>query len=76
MPRHLVSVPPGPHLLSDLVLSSPVLSEDRGIPPEAMDVPGGPSGSGGAYALITLPKVEEDPRGEDTLQCHLGAVNK
>ncbi|KAF8835907.1 hypothetical protein BDN67DRAFT_974801 [Paxillus ammoniavirescens] len=48
---HLVSVPPGPHLLSDIVLSSPVLSEDRGIPPEAMDVPGGPSGSGGANAF-------------------------
>ncbi|KAF9224471.1 hypothetical protein BS17DRAFT_879923 [Gyrodon lividus] len=45
---HLVSVPPGPHLLSDLVLSSPILSEDRDIPPEAMGTASGPSGSGGA----------------------------
>ncbi|KAH0839498.1 hypothetical protein J3R83DRAFT_332 [Lanmaoa asiatica] len=44
---HLVSVPPGPHLLSDFVLSSPILSEDRGIPPEAMAGAPGPSGSGG-----------------------------
>jgi len=44
---HLVSIPPGPHLLSDVIISSPILSEDRGIPPEAMgDV--GASGSGGA----------------------------
>ncbi|KAG9317002.1 hypothetical protein JVU11DRAFT_1182 [Chiua virens] len=45
---HLVSVPPGPHLLSDFVLSSPILSEDRGIPPGAMADEAGPSGSGGA----------------------------
>ncbi|KAF8131030.1 hypothetical protein EV363DRAFT_1261537 [Boletus edulis] len=44
---HLVSVPPGPHLLSDLVLSSAILSEDRGIPPGAMADEAGPSGSGG-----------------------------
>ncbi|KAG1856294.1 hypothetical protein C8R48DRAFT_719141 [Suillus tomentosus] len=44
---HLVSVPPGTHLLSDVIISSSILSEDRGIPPEAMgDV--GASGSGGA----------------------------
>ncbi|KAG2338530.1 hypothetical protein BDR05DRAFT_1062679 [Suillus weaverae] len=44
---HLVSIPPGTHLLSDVIISSPILSEDRGIPPEAMgDV--GASGSGGA----------------------------
>ncbi|KAF8554987.1 hypothetical protein OG21DRAFT_1597092 [Imleria badia] len=45
---HLVSVPPGPHLLSDFVLSSPILSEDRGIPPGAMPGAAGPSGSAGA----------------------------
>ncbi|KAF9236425.1 hypothetical protein BU15DRAFT_64020 [Melanogaster broomeanus] len=45
---HLVLAPPGPDLISDLVLSSPILSEDRGIPPEAMGAAGGPSGSRGA----------------------------
>jgi len=44
---HLVPVPQGPHLLSDLVLSSPILSEDRGIPPGAMVDAAGPSGSAG-----------------------------
>ncbi|KIJ61008.1 hypothetical protein HYDPIDRAFT_116524 [Hydnomerulius pinastri MD-312] len=48
---HLVSVPPGPHLLSDFILSSPILSEDRGIPPEAMGDAGGPSSSGGANSF-------------------------
>jgi len=28
---HMVSVPPGPHLLSDSIISSPILAEDRGI---------------------------------------------
>jgi len=45
---HLVSVPPGTHLLSDVIISSSILSEDRGIPPEAMGDVGGASGSGGA----------------------------
>lgn len=45
---HLVSVPPGTHLLSDVIISSAILSEDRGIPPEAMGDVGGASGSGGA----------------------------
>ncbi|KAG1747061.1 uncharacterized protein EDB91DRAFT_1345152 [Suillus paluster] len=45
---HLVSVPPGSHLLSDMIISSPILSEDRGVPPEAMGDVGGASGSGGA----------------------------
>lgn len=46
--RHLVSVPPGPHLISDVLLTSPILAGDRGIPEEAMgDVASG-SGAGGA----------------------------
>lgn len=48
---HLVSVPPGTHLLSDVIISSPILSEDRGIPPEAMGDVGGASGSGGTNAF-------------------------
>ncbi|KAK7696474.1 hypothetical protein QCA50_001131 [Cerrena zonata] len=33
---HYVAVPPGPHLLSDMVISSPILAGDSGIPEEAM----------------------------------------
>jgi len=37
---HYLSVPPGPHLLSDLVSSSPILAGDRNLPDEVMaDVP-------------------------------------
>ncbi|KAG6330216.1 hypothetical protein ID866_8874 [Astraeus odoratus] len=43
---HLVSVPPGPHLLSDMIVSSPILAEDRGIQPGALGA-AGPSGTGG-----------------------------
>lgn len=43
---HLVPVPPGPHLLSDMIISSPVLAEDRGMPPGAM-VAAGPSTTSG-----------------------------
>lgn len=46
--RHYIAVPPGPHLLSDIVISSPILAGDRSIPEEAMGgapapgaVPGG-----------------------------------
>jgi hypothetical protein len=48
--RHLVSIPPGPHLLSDILISSPILAGDRGmgIPDEAMGDAGGAGGSGAA----------------------------
>ncbi|KZT63715.1 hypothetical protein DAEQUDRAFT_99485 [Daedalea quercina L-15889] len=43
---HLITVPPGPHLLSDVVLTSPILAGDRGIPEEAMgDVSGAAPGA-------------------------------
>jgi 26S proteasome regulatory subunit N10 len=52
--RHLVSVPPGPHLLSDMLISSPILAGDRGegIPEEAMGDGGaaGPSAGGSGAA--------------------------
>ncbi|KAI9059006.1 hypothetical protein FKP32DRAFT_1596662 [Trametes sanguinea] len=47
---HYLAVPPGPHLLSDIVLNSPILAGDRGIPEEAMgDIASGaaPGGAGG-----------------------------
>ncbi|KAL4075536.1 hypothetical protein J3A83DRAFT_4485254 [Scleroderma citrinum] len=46
--RHLLSVPPGPHLLSDMIISSPILAEDRGIPPGVMGTPGPSDASGTA----------------------------
>jgi 26S proteasome regulatory subunit N10 len=48
----MVSIPPGPHLLSDMLISSPILAGDHGmgIPDEAMGDAGigaGPSGAAG-----------------------------
>jgi 26S proteasome regulatory subunit N10 len=42
-------VPPGPHLLSSIILDSPILAGDRGVTEELGGVPGaaGASGSGG-----------------------------
>ncbi|KAH9007232.1 hypothetical protein EDB86DRAFT_3061162 [Lactarius hatsudake] len=46
---HYLAVPPGSYLLSSVVLDSPVLAGDRGVPDELGGVPGGAgaSGSGG-----------------------------
>ncbi|KAL1743288.1 hypothetical protein HDZ31DRAFT_41279 [Schizophyllum fasciatum] len=46
---HLVTIPPGAHLLSDALISSPILSADRsaGIP-EELGGSGGGGGDGGA----------------------------
>jgi 26S proteasome regulatory subunit N10 len=48
--RHYLAVPPGPHLLSSMILNSPVLANDRGIPDDlAAAGPGAVGGtSGGA----------------------------
>jgi hypothetical protein len=48
--RHYLAVPPGPHLLSSVILDSPILAGDRGVPDELGGLPGaaGASGSGGA----------------------------
>lgn len=32
MRSHLVNIPPGPHILSDVLLSSPILSGEEGVP--------------------------------------------
>ena len=34
--RHYVAVPPGPHLLSDMIISSAILAGDTGLPEEVM----------------------------------------
>ncbi|KAI0043168.1 hypothetical protein FA95DRAFT_1563586 [Auriscalpium vulgare] len=46
---HYIGVVPGPHILSDALLSSPILAGDRGIPDEAMgEIAGdGPAPAGG-----------------------------
>ncbi|KAH9172162.1 hypothetical protein EDB89DRAFT_1966998 [Lactarius sanguifluus] len=46
---HYLAVPPGSYLLSSVILDSPVLAGDRGVPDELGGVPGGAgaSGSGG-----------------------------
>ncbi|KAH9037665.1 hypothetical protein EDB85DRAFT_1861287 [Lactarius pseudohatsudake] len=46
---HYLAVPPGAYLLSSVILDSPVLAGDRGVPEELGGVPGGAgaSGSGG-----------------------------
>src|SRR5258707_11934734 len=46
--RHYLAVPPGPHLLSSMILNSPILAGDRNIPDELAAA--GPSGVGGAAA--------------------------
>ena len=38
---HLVTIPPGPYLLSDMVLSSPILAGEDGAPPPGMAGMGG-----------------------------------
>jgi 26S proteasome regulatory subunit N10 len=43
---HLISVPPGSHLISEALISSPILSGDRGIPEEAMGDAGPAAASG------------------------------
>lgn len=50
--RHLVSIPPGPHLISDILISSPILSEDRGssIPAELLVGGDAPAASGSSGA--------------------------
>lgn len=45
--RHYVSIPPGPHLLSEMLISSPVLAGDRGIPEELMNNPEVAAGGAG-----------------------------
>ncbi|KAH7101118.1 hypothetical protein BKA62DRAFT_704314 [Auriculariales sp. MPI-PUGE-AT-0066] len=45
---HLVTVAPGPRLISDAVISSPILAGDTGIPEELMGDAGGAGPSSGA----------------------------
>ncbi|TFK88062.1 hypothetical protein K466DRAFT_662577 [Polyporus arcularius HHB13444] len=57
---HYLSVPPGAHLLSDMVLTSPILAGDRGIPEEAMGDAGGPSGATGGFEFGVDPSLDPE----------------
>jgi 26S proteasome regulatory subunit N10 len=60
---HLVSIPPGPHLLSDILISSPILAGDRGIPEEAMGDAGAGSSSaagGSGYEFGVDPSLDPE----------------
>ncbi|KAH9936889.1 uncharacterized protein BXZ73DRAFT_45114 [Epithele typhae] len=60
---HYLSVPPGAHLLSDMVLTSPVLASDRGVVEENMGVGApGPAagGSGGGFEFGVDPSLDPE----------------
>ncbi|CAG8620559.1 12963_t:CDS:2 [Gigaspora margarita] len=53
--NHLVTVPPGPHILSDILISSPIIAgEDGGVPP------GFTVGSGGSYEFGVDPNLDPE----------------
>lgn len=64
--RHLVTIPPGPQLLSDVLISSPILSADRSasIPEELMPGAGGdaagPSNSGTGFEFGVDPSIDPE----------------
>jgi len=58
---HLVSVPPGPHLLSDMIISSPILAGDRGLPEEVMaDVASGAGAGTGSFEFGVDPSLDPE----------------
>ncbi|EKM59013.1 uncharacterized protein PHACADRAFT_249169 [Phanerochaete carnosa HHB-10118-sp] len=58
---HLVTVAPGPHLLSDMIISSPILAGDRGIPEEILAETGGAaSGAAGGFEFGVDPSLDPE----------------
>ncbi|CAL1701904.1 unnamed protein product [Somion occarium] len=57
---HYLSIPPGPHLLSDIVLTSPILAGDRGIPEEAMGEAGAPVAGGTGFEFGVDPSLDPE----------------
>lgn len=53
---HLVSVPPGPHILSDVLISSPIISGDGGAPAGF----GGGGGGGGGFEFGIDPNLDPE----------------
>ncbi|KAI8984887.1 hypothetical protein BD414DRAFT_489606 [Trametes punicea] len=58
---HYLAVPPGPHLLSDMILNSPILAGDRGIPEEAMgDIATGAGAGAGGFEFGVDPSLDPE----------------
>ena len=56
---HLVSIPPGPHLLSDMIINSPVLAADTGAG-EVGDMPGGSGGPSNDFEFGVDPTLDPE----------------
>ena len=71
---HYLSVPPGTHLLSDMVLTSPILAGDRGIPEELLAEAGAGAGGAGAaaggYEFGVDPSLDPELAMVRTMVCH------
>jgi 26S proteasome regulatory subunit N10 len=52
---HLVSIPPGPHILSDVLLSSPIVAGEDGVPAGF-----GGSGGGAGYEFGVDPSLDPE----------------
>ena len=57
---HYLAIPPGAHLLSDMILSSPILAGDRGIPEEAMGDAGAPGAGADAFEFGVDPSLDPE----------------
>ncbi|PIL36531.1 hypothetical protein GSI_00220 [Ganoderma sinense ZZ0214-1] len=57
---HYLAIPPGAHLLSDMILSSPILAGDRGIPEEAMGDAGAPGAGASAFEFGVDPSLDPE----------------
>ncbi|KAI0683566.1 hypothetical protein BC835DRAFT_1295702 [Cytidiella melzeri] len=59
---HLVVVSPGPHLLSDVLNSSPILAGDRGIPEEVLaeSTGGAAGGAAGGFEFGVDPSLDPE----------------
>ncbi|KXS14646.1 hypothetical protein M427DRAFT_57311 [Gonapodya prolifera JEL478] len=51
---HLVSIPPGPHILSDILISSPIISGEDGVPA------GISAGGGGGFEFGVDPSLDPE----------------
>ncbi|KAJ3250641.1 hypothetical protein HDU77_006469 [Chytriomyces hyalinus] len=52
---HLVTIPPGPHVLSDILISSPILADEDGAPPAGFS-----AGGGGGFEFGVDPTLDPE----------------
>ncbi|KAJ3082854.1 hypothetical protein HDU99_001386 [Rhizoclosmatium hyalinum] len=52
---HLVTVPPGPHVLSDILISSPILADEDGAPPAGFS-----AGGAGGFEFGVDPSLDPE----------------